>query len=325
MIVPSAIALPMLIPRWTPGAAVVMCAFELTMVFLVLGLCAPVRFRWALRAVGVVMFLAFVAYLVEQLVSPSAPVTSGSRGTPSVLNALVGLIVIGFPSLWYAIRPSKQHEEIDAMPILIATSNEHKILEIRDILDSLPFDLLSLPEVWMDDETSADELPEPVEDADTFEGNAAIKALYYARATGMVCLADDSGLEVDALGGRPGVRSARYSGVEGTRAERDAANNAKLLRELQGVPEEKRTARFVCAMVVAEPPSKGFPEGRVIATTRGTFEGWIGFELRGSNGFGYDPLLVLEDGRTSAELGAAEKNARSHRGEAARAMARYLG
>ncbi len=172
--------------------------------------------------------------------------------------------------------------------------------------------------------TFASELPEPVEDAETFEGNAAIKALYYAAATGMVCLADDSGLVVDALGGAPGVYSARYAGVGDTRAERDAANNAKLLKELEGVVEAERTARFVCAMGLAMPPSAEFPEGRVVEVTRGTFEGRIGFVAKGSNGFGYDPLLVVEDGRTSAELSEDEKNARSHRGEAARKMAAKL-
>jgi XTP/dITP diphosphohydrolase len=165
-------------------------------------------------------------------------------------------------------------------------------------------------------------LPEPEEDAETFEGNAAIKAVYYARATGMVCLADDSGLMVDALGGAPGVRSARYAGgggVGATRAERDAANNAKLLGELAGVPDAHRTARFVCAMVLAS------PAGEILATTRGTFEGRIGLAPKGSNGFGYDPLLVIDDGRTSADLSEAEKNARSHRGEAARAMVGEMG
>lgn len=199
--------------------------------------------------------------------------------------------------------------------IVFASSNPHKVDEVRAILASSAIEIVGLERA----------IPEPVEDADTFEGNAAIKALYYARATGMVCLADDSGLEVDALGGRPGVLSARYAGVGSNRAERDAANNAKLLRELEGVPEAKRTARFVCAMALAEPPSKHHPGGQILATTRGTFEGRIGLEQRGTNGFGYDPLLVIADGRTSADLSADEKNARSHRGAAARAMAAHLG
>src|SRR5690606_10259410 len=117
-------------------------------------------------------------------------------------------------------------------------------------------------------------IPEPPETGKTFEDNARIKALFYAERTGRVCLADDSGLEVDALGGAPGVISSHYAtdGVEtgASRAERDAANNARLLREMEHVPDEQRTARFVCVMVLAG------PDGRVLATTRGTFEGRIG-------------------------------------------------
>ncbi len=193
--------------------------------------------------------------------------------------------------------------------VVFASGNPHKVDEVRAILASGGIEVHGLRGV----------IPEPIEDADTFEGNAAIKAQYYARVTGMICLADDSGLEVDALGGRPGVLSARYSGVEGTRAERDAANNAKLLKELSSVPEGHRTARFVCAMALAD------PAGNVLATTRGTFEGRIGFAPRGTNSFGYDPLLVIDDGRTSAELTPQEKNARSHRGAATREMAEKIG
>jgi len=196
--------------------------------------------------------------------------------------------------------------------VLAATSNPHKLEEIRAVLGPLGIEVCSL------DDAGAGGLPEPVEDAETFAGNAGIKAVAYARATGRVCLADDSGLEVDALGGAPGVYSARYAGVDGDRAERDAANNAKLLRELEGVPEAERTARFVCAICVAD------PDGMVLATSRGEFPGVIGREPRGSNGFGYDPLLVLEDGRTSAELSPEEKNARSHRGRALAALAGRL-
>ena len=194
-------------------------------------------------------------------------------------------------------------------PILVATSNPHKLEEIRAILGEVGvsivgFDSLPVP------------IEEPEENGETFEANARLKAIYYATRGGRVCLADDSGLEVDALGGRPGVRSARFAGIGATRAERDAANNARLLRELAGVPPENRTARFVCAMCLAD------PAGRVLAETRGTFEGVIADVPRGANGFGYDPLLYLPDlGRTSAELSPAEKNARSHRGAAARAMA----
>ena len=146
----------------------------------------------------------------------------------------------------------------------------------------------------------------------------AAEAVAYAKALGATVLADDSGLEVDALGGAPGVHSARYAGVGAGRAERDAANNARLLRELAGVPHARRTARFVCVLCVAR------PDGSILAEARGHFEGWIGEAPRGSNGFGYDPLLVLADGRTSAELSPAEKNARSHRGNALRALVPLL-
>lgn len=197
--------------------------------------------------------------------------------------------------------------------ILLATSNPHKVQEVRAILEPLGLHVLSLADV-----PGGAEIPEPVEDADTFEGNARIKALHYAQATGRICLADDSGLEVDALDGAPGVLSARYAGLGDDREMRDGANNEKLLHELRNTPDEQRTARFVCAMCAAHPT-----EG-VIAIARGHFEGSIAREPRGSNGFGYDPLLLIDDGRTSAELSPEEKNARSHRGAAARAIAPRL-
>jgi XTP/dITP diphosphohydrolase len=138
-----------------------------------------------------------------------------------------------------------------------------------------------------------------------------------------MCLADDSGLEVDALGGAPGIHSARYAGVGAgvgtSRAERDDANNRKLLEALRDVPPERRTARFVCAMCLAD------RDGTVLAETRGEFEGVITDHPRGANGFGYDPLLYLPDRNcTSAELPPHEKNARSHRGQAARQLADHL-
>lgn len=196
--------------------------------------------------------------------------------------------------------------------LLAATSNPHKLDEIRAVLAPLGLRVLSLADA------GAGDLPEPDENADTFAGNAEIKAVAYARATGRVCLADDSGLEVDALNGAPGVYSARYAGVEGSRAERDAANNAKLLAALKDVPNDQRAARFVCAMCVAD------PDGTIVATSRGTFDGVIGRAPRGDNGFGYDPLLILPDGRTSAELSPDEKSARSHRGAALRELVKTL-
>ncbi|MHC5001861.1 MAG: RdgB/HAM1 family non-canonical purine NTP pyrophosphatase [Planctomycetota bacterium] len=197
--------------------------------------------------------------------------------------------------------------------LLFASSNPHKIDEVRAILAPLGIDVVGLDSL---DEPVA----EPVEDGTTFAANARIKATSYARATGRTCLADDSGLEVDALDGEPGVHSARYAGVDGTRAERDEANNRKLLTELRDVPPGRRAARFVCAMCLAA------PDGSVLAETTGTFAGVITDRPAGRNGFGYDPLLYLPDaGCTSAELSPAAKNARSHRGEAARRMARELG
>jgi XTP/dITP diphosphohydrolase len=205
------------------------------------------------------------------------------------------------------------------MLILFATSNPHKIDEVRDILAPLGITVIGLD--------SLDEIPpEPVEDGKTFEDNARIKAVAYANATGRITLADDSGLEVDALGGKPGIHSARYARDDHGKAfdslprdERDQLNNAKLLDAIKAVPESERTARFVCAMTLAA------PNGIVLAETRGTFEGIITDTPRGTNGFGYDPLLYLPDeDRTSAELSAEEKNARSHRGDAARKMAQLI-
>ena len=193
--------------------------------------------------------------------------------------------------------------------LIIATSNPHKVEEIGAVLGQIGIQCMPMQDAG---------IPEPEEDGATFEANARIKAIAYAKALGVTVLADDSGLEVDALGGAPGVHSARYAGVGATRAERDAANNAKLLRELAGVPQERRTARFVCVLCVAR------PDGSIVAEARGHFEGSIGEAPRGSNGFGYDPLLVLPDGRTSAELTSEEKNARSHRGNALRTLARCL-
>lgn len=192
------------------------------------------------------------------------------------------------------------------MELLAATSNAHKLDELRAIFAPIGVRVLGLNDV------PGGPFPEPVEDGETFEANARIKALAYARMTGRVCLADDSGLEVEALGGAPGVHSAYYAGTAGARPERDARNNAKLLAALAGVPDEKRGARFVCCMCLAD------ATGRVLAESRGTYEGRIGSAARGNNGFGYDPLLILPDGRSSAELSEAEKNARSHRGAAAR-------
>ena len=148
----------------------------------------------------------------------------------------------------------------------------------------------------------------------TFQENAVIKAKEYARRSGLITVADDSGLEVDVLGGEPGVLSARYAGPDASDEER----NAYLLKKLDGVPLNRRTARFRCVIAIA------FPDGQV-KVVEGKVEGVIQYNPRGKNGFGYDPIfLIPELGRTTAELTPEEKNALSHRGEAARKAAAFL-
>lgn len=205
--------------------------------------------------------------------------------------------------------------------LVLATSNPHKVQELQALLDGAGVQIRGLKDLGV-------VTREPDETGKTFVENATIKALSYAAQTGRICLADDSGLEIDALAGRPGVISSHYcsDGRETgmTREERDAANNAKVLGELAEVPLERRTARFVCVMVVAAP---GNPIPLTIC--RGTFEGRIGIPPavpRGSNGFGYDPLFLAspEFTHTGAELSAADKNARSHRGGAAAQLCKWL-
>jgi XTP/dITP diphosphohydrolase len=182
--------------------------------------------------------------------------------------------------------------------LVVATLNKGKLKEIRAILADLPVEVLSLMDY--------PELPPVVEDGETFEANAAKKALHVATSTGYLTLADDSGIEVDALGGAPGVQSARFAGPEAT----DAANNAKLLRLMEAVPEERRTARFRCVMALAT------PEGRV-EVAEGVCEGRLSRREMGDKGFGYDPLFfVPEYGMTFGELPEGIKNAISHRGRA---------
>lgn len=193
--------------------------------------------------------------------------------------------------------------------VVIATNNAHKAAEIASALDFPGWEFRTLAELGV--------ASDPAEDADTFEGNARIKARAAHEASGgLAALADDSGLEVDALGGGPGVYSARYAGEPCD----DAANNAKLLAELAEVPDARRTARFVSTLVFVD-------EDGSETVARGTIEGVIGHEERGSEGFGYDPLFlpdVFADGRTLAQVGQAEKNAVSHRGNALRALRAQL-
>ena len=205
--------------------------------------------------------------------------------------------------------------------LVLATSNPHKVSELQAILAASGVRICGLKDLGI-------HTREPEETGKTFVENATIKALSYAAQTGRMCLADDSGLEIDALGGRPGVISSHYctNGRETgmSREERDAANNAKVLAELAGVDLGSRTARFVCVMVVAAP---GNPIPLTIC--RGTFEGRIGMPPavpRGNNGFGYDPLFLAgpEFVHTGAELSAPEKNSRSHRGGAAAVLCKWF-
>lgn len=199
--------------------------------------------------------------------------------------------------------------------IIAATRNPGKQREIARVLDQCNVRIAGLD--------GFDDLPEPEETGETFGENARDKARYYARATGQWCLADDSGLAVDALGGCPGVYSARY-GVDrcrpdASRGEIDQANNDKLLAELADVPDEKRTARFLCHLALAN------PKGEILLEATGTFEGKISQSPEGENGFGYDPLFyVPEKGCSSAELDPDAKNAISHRGLALRDLATQL-
>lgn len=188
--------------------------------------------------------------------------------------------------------------------VVIASNNAHKVEEIRTALDFEGWEFYTLSELGVESD--------PEEDAETFEGNARIKARAAYEAAGCAALADDSGIEVDALGGAPGVHSARYAGGHGD----DAANNEKLLRELGDMPPEKRTGRFVSALVFVD-------EDGTETVARGTVEGRIGYGLQGDGGFGYDPLFypdVFKGALTLAEVSQDEKNAVSHRGNALREL-----
>ena len=186
--------------------------------------------------------------------------------------------------------------------IIFATGNEGKMKEIREILGDLDIELLSLKDAGIHVDI--------VEDGKTFEENAQIKARTICNLTGEIVLADDSGLEIDYLNKEPGIYSARYMGEDTSYH----IKNEKLIERLEGVPDEKRTARFVCAIAAA------FPDG-TMKTVRATMEGRIGYKESGENGFGYDPIFYLpEYGCTSAELSMEEKNKISHRGKALRAI-----
>lgn len=190
--------------------------------------------------------------------------------------------------------------------IIFATNNEGKMKEIRMILQDMQYEVLSLKDVQIKVDIE--------ENGTTFEENAMLKAQTIMKLTNEIVLADDSGLEVDAMDRQPGIYSARFLG-EDTSYE---VKNNYILNELKNVPDEKRTARFVCAIACA------FPDGRC-KTTRGTIEGKIGYKIVGTNGFGYDPIFfVPEYNCTTAELSPEQKNKISHRAKALNAMKKEL-
>jgi non-canonical purine NTP pyrophosphatase (RdgB/HAM1 family) len=194
--------------------------------------------------------------------------------------------------------------------ILIATGNPGKIREFQEMLASDRLQWRSLRDCGP---------AEPIEETgQTFRANACLKAEGYARQFNTWALADDSGLEVDCLDGKPGVYSARWAEMNRT-GHGDADNNATLLRQLEGIADARRTARFVCVLALAD------PAGRIVLTTRDAVEGRILRQPRGSNGFGYDPLFMIDAlGRTTAELAPEEKHRISHRGKALRRMGELM-
>lgn len=186
--------------------------------------------------------------------------------------------------------------------IVFATGNKDKMREIREIMADCEVEIFSMKEAGIDVDI--------VENGTTFEENALIKAKAIAEHTDAIVLADDSGLEIDALNKEPGIYSARYMGEDTSYT----VKNRNLIERLEGVPKEQRTARFVCAIAAVLPGGKEL-------VTRQTMEGYIGYELEGENGFGYDPIFFLEEyGCSSAALSREQKNAISHRGKALRAM-----
>lgn len=202
------------------------------------------------------------------------------------------------------------------MDLLLATRSDGKIREIRRILSAVPrLRVVDLADAGIEYKPAEEEL----EPYDTFEANAASKALYFMNRSSMATVADDSGLEVDALGGAPGVRTKRFAPQRGLDGQAlDDANNAHLVGRLRDVEPLKRTARYVCVAAFVEP-------GREPLHFRGEADGLVIESPRGSGGFGYDPFILAADvGKTFAEMRESEKDARSHRGQAFRALAAFL-
>ena len=200
----------------------------------------------------------------------------------------------------------------DRSRLLVATRSAHKLRELRELLGPLRAELVSLDDAGIPGDA--------IEDGETFESNAAKKARFFAALSGLPTLADDSGLEVDALGDGPGVRTRRYAGENAT----DEENNIKLLRELAGLPPERRAARYRCALALALPEAAGPRGGIPVRSAHGTLGGRIATAPKGDGGFGYDPIFepAVEPpgGRTLGEWTAEAKNRISHRGKAARRM-----
>lgn len=195
--------------------------------------------------------------------------------------------------------------QMSGLKILLATSNIHKYDEISEILEDIPYELVSL--------RTFDGISDVEEGDGSYYENAVLKACGYSKQTGLPAIADDTGLEIDFLGGAPGIRSARFFD-EGMPYE---IRNRRLLEMMKDAPEGKRGARFVCCAVIAD-------GDRVIASFTGELKGSIAFEPDGGGGFGYDPVFLLEDGRTLASVAEGEKNSVSHRAEAMKKVAEYL-
>lgn len=194
------------------------------------------------------------------------------------------------------------------MQIIAATNNKNKLQEIREILSQIGCEVFSLNDMGIHTDIE--------ETGTTFKENALIKAREICKMTGQISIADDSGLEVNALNGEPGVYSARYAGIDGE--EKDIANNKKLLEKMKNTPEDERQARFCSVIAIV------FPDGREV-TAKGYIKGKIGFEERGNGGFGYDPLFIIEGmDKTMAELTLEEKNKISHRANALKKMKEKL-
>jgi len=203
----------------------------------------------------------------------------------------------------------------DRSRLLVATRSTHKLRELRELL-GVRAQLIDLDDVGI--------IEEAVEDGETFHANASKKARFYAALSGLPTLADDSGLEVDALGGGPGVRTKRYAGEDAT----DERNNVKLLGALEGLAPDRRGARYRCVLALALPETRGPRGGMPVRLTHGTLEGRIAAAPRGGGGFGYDPIfepaVERPGGQTLGEWTAEAKNRISHRGRAARRMSRVL-